>query len=209
MKTRALLLVMFLVLATTGLAIAPALAQDATTPVLIVEGSPEEGVIWRGWPVLVQVVGGPETSAKLEVKGPSPVSPRRGALVWVVSAQETASLKPGAYRFVVGKLEVTTKVVSPPASLTNEQRTVSRRLQMYAALALGDAETAKRLGAEWTKDEATSVEAFAAYGDALAATGDRNGALDALQKAWSLVPKGVCPPASLSQRFVELLLETR
>lgn len=199
MNLRAFLLVLLLALA------APVLAAEAPAGFLVVEGGPEDGLLWRGWPLLVQVVGAPETSAKLEVKGPSPLAPRRGGQVWAMSAGETAALKPGAYRFTVSGLSAEAKLADPPATVSEEQRRVLRRLQVYSALALGDPEAAKRVGAQWTQEEDSSVEAYAAYADALAASGDRAGAVGAWRHALARIPQGVCPPSSLTDRARELL----
>lgn len=203
MNLRNLVLPMLLLLA---LAL-PALAAEAPAQFLVVEGGPEDGVLWRGWPVLVQVLGEAATPGSLAVKGPSPLSPRRGGKVWAVAGEETATLKPGVYRFTVGGLAVEAKPADPPATLTGDQRRVLRRLQLYSALALGDPETAKRVGVQWTEEEDASVEAFAACGDALLAAGDRSGALKAWRQALARIPEGVCPPESLATRARKLLFE--
>lgn len=206
MTRRALLAALFLALALPGL------AAEGPKNLLVVEGGPEDGLLWRGWPVLVQVLGDPLPDAKLQVQGPSPAAPRRGGSVWALSGDETSALKPGAYRFTVGGLAVEAKLADPPATLTEDQRRVLRRvlrrLQLYSALALGDLEAAKRVGAQWTQEDDASFEAYTAYGDALAAAGDRDGAADAYRHALARLPQGVCPPGSLGTRAREMLFDT-
>lgn len=180
------------------------------TVFLIVEGSAENAVIWRGWPVIVQGLrpAGQALPQTLQVRGPSPVTPQRASLIWVIPAEASAKLAVGSYRFTAGPLETTAMVADPPASLTPKQVRVQRRISVYAAIALGDYETAKRVATEWTQAEHASVDAFAALGDALAAAGDRAGAARAYCDAINRERGDQHPNGWLHQRAREMLFGT-
>lgn len=184
--------------------------EPAETPrpdvLLLVEGGPDDGTVWRGWPVFIRAVAvAGSRPATLQITGPSPVAPTAVTHGWVIPAEVSGGLAPGAYAVTAGPARIQIMVTDPPAAPTPGQQARRRQIAGWCALALGDVAGARREADAWVAAEPRAFEAHAALGEALAAARQWPEALAAYRAAINLVPKGRDPPRALIKRTGEIM----
>lgn len=175
---------------------------------LTVEGSDEDGVLFRGWPwrIQVQTLRG-EAPTTLRIDGPAAVVATRVGTAWLVAEERTAPAANGVYTFTAGEARAELRVAEAPATLSAAQAAVRRRLQLWSSMARNDTAAARALVDGWVAAEPASAAARTALGDVLRAAGDRAGALAAYSEAVALVPEGMHPPLVLHRHYGEVLRE--
>jgi hypothetical protein len=188
--------------------------QPATRPtaVLIVE-SGNANVAYRGWPVRITyralanrarpataATTVPTTAPPLSIKGPSIVTPQPApgpAGNWFIPPDHSKAMTAGTYVCSAGAISATFELADEPPQLSPDLQDARRIAFLNFAVAQHDAAGAERIARAWIADSPTSIEAHAALGDALAAAGKPDEALEAYNEALNGVPPGVKPPRSL------------
>lgn len=184
----------------------PAAARSG--PLLAVDGGVRAGVVFAGWPIVVRVAEpAPDERAPLTIEGPSSMVVVPAAGGWVVPAERSATMLPGAYTFRAGAAAAAVEVAPQPAAPTPAELAARHRLAVWAATLLGDPEAARAAAAAWAAAEPDSAAARAALGEALLHAGRASDALAAFGEAIALGPAASRPPASVSRGITAALLQ--